>query len=100
MAKENDERIPFKRLTIAREAAGLSQKALSDILSVDAVTVNRWEHGESKPNWDYLRKLSKVLNVTIDYLLENDAVDTFTVEETDLILRAAAILNKKMKKKN
>lgn len=100
MAKEKDERIPFKRLTIAREAAGLSQKALSDILSVDAVTVNRWEHGDSRPNWDYLRKLSKVLNVTIDYLLENDAVDTFTVEETDLILRAAAILNKKMKKKN
>jgi transcriptional regulator with XRE-family HTH domain len=100
MAKEKDERIPFKRLTIAREAAGLSQKALSDILSVDAVTVNRWEHGDSRPNWDYLRKLSKVLSVTIDYLLENDAVDTFTVEETDLILRAAAILNKKMKKKN
>ena len=100
MAKEKDERIPFKRLTIAREAAELSQKALSDILSVDAVTVNRWEHGDSRPNWDYLRKLSKVLNVTIDYLLENDAVDTFTVEETDLILRAAAILNKKMKKKN
>ena len=100
MAKENDERIPFKRLTLAREAAELSQKALSDILSVDAVTVNRWEHGDSRPNWDYLRKLSKVLNVTIDYLLENDAVDTFTVEETDLILRAAAILNKKMKKKN
>ena len=100
MAKEKDERIPFKRLTIAREAAGLSQKALSDILSVDAVTVNRWEHGDFRPNWDYLRKLSKVLNVTIDYLLENDAVDTFTVEETDLILRAAAILNKKMKRKN
>ena len=98
MAK--DERVPFKRLTLAREAAQLSQKALSDILSVDAVTVNRWEHGESKPSWDYLRKLSKVLNVTIDYLLENDAVDTFTVEETDLILHAAAILNKKMKKKN
>jgi outer membrane protein TolC len=72
---------------------------VDDILSVDAVTVNRWEHGESKPNWDYLRKLSKVLNVTIDYLLENDAVDTFTAEETDLILRAAAILNKKMKKR-
>ena len=94
------ERVPFKRLTIAREAAELSQKALSDILGVDAVTVNRWEHGESKPNWDYLRKLSKVLSVTIDYLLENDAVDTFSAEETEVILKAANILNRKIKKKN
>ena len=100
MTKEKDERIPFKRLTLAREAAELSQKALSEILCVDAVTVNRWEHGESRPNWDSLKKLSKVLNVTIDYLLENDVVDTFTAEETETILRAAAILNKKMRKKS
>lgn len=95
-----DDRVPFKRLTTAREAADLSQKALADILGVDPVSVNRWEHGDSKPNWDYLRKLSKVLNVSIDYLLENDAVDTFNAEETEIILRAAAILNKKIKKKN
>ena len=94
-----DDRVPFKRLTTAREAAELSQKALADILGVDPVSVNRWEHGDSKPNWDYLRKLSKVLNVSIDYLLENDAVDTFNAEETEIILRAAAILNKKIKKK-
>ena len=94
-----DDRVPFKRLTTAREAADLSQKALADILGVDPVSVNRWEHGDSKPNWDYLRKLSKVLNVSIDYLLENDAVDTFNAEETEVILRAAAILNKKIKKK-
>ncbi|MDY6391502.1 MAG: helix-turn-helix transcriptional regulator [Bacilli bacterium] len=94
-----DDRVPFKRLTTAREAADLSQKALADILGVDPVSVNRWEHGDSKPNWDYLRKLSKVLNVSIDYLLENDAVDTFNAEETEIILRAAAILNKKIKKK-
>lgn len=94
-----DDRVPFKRLTTAREAADLSQKALADILGVDPVSVNRWEHGDSKPNWDYLRKLSKVLNVSIDYLLENDAVDTFNAEETEIILRAAAILNKKIRKK-
>ena len=94
-----DDRVPFKRLTTAREAAELSQKALADILGVDPVSVNRWEHGDSKPNWDYLRKLSKVLNVSIDYLLENDAVDTFNAVETEIILRAAAILNKKIKKK-
>ena len=38
-----DDRVPFKRLTTAREAAELSQKALADILGVDPVSVNRWE---------------------------------------------------------
>ena len=101
MAKEpNEEKIPFKRLTEARQAAEMSQRSLADVLCVDPVTVNRWEHGESHPSWEFLRKLSKVLSVTIDYLLENDAVDTFTVEETEVILKAANILNRKIKKKN
>ena len=94
-----DDRVPFKRLTTAREAAELSQKALADILGVDPVSVNRWEHGDSKPNWDYLRKISKVLGVSIDYLLSNDEGDAFTKEETETILEAVKILQKKVKKK-
>ena len=98
MPKENKE--PFVRLTTAREAAELSQKNLADVLGVDPVSVNRWEHGESRPSWEYLRKISKVLSVSIDYLLENDEVETFDAEETELILKAANLLNKKLRRKN
>lgn len=94
-----EERIPFERMTVAREAANMSQKRLAEILGVDPVSVNRWEHGESRPSWEILRKISEALNVSIDYLLSNDTFDTFNAEETDIILRAAAILNKKIKKK-
>ena len=97
MAKENKE--PFTRLTTAREAAELSQKNLADVLGVDPVSVNRWEHGESRPSWEYLRKISKVLGVSIDYLLSNDEGDAFTKEETETILEAVKILQKKVKKK-
>ena len=60
----------------------MSQKALSDILGTDAVSVNRWEHGNTRPNWEYLKRISKALGVSIDYLLENDDGDFFDAEET------------------
>ena len=94
-----NERIPFERMTAAREAANMSQKRLAEIIGVDAVSVNRWEHGESRPSWEILRKISETLDVSIDYLLSNDRHDTFTVEETEALLRASDIINSKVRKK-
>ena len=92
-------RVPFERMTMAREAAEMSQKTLAEKIGVDPVSVNRWEHGESRPSWEYLRKISAILNVSIDYLLSNDGFDTFTKEETDTILKATEILQKKVTRK-
>lgn len=68
-------------------------------MGVDPVSVNRWEHGNSRPSWEYLGKISKALNVSIDYLLENDDGDFFNQEETESLLRAAEIIRSKVKKK-
>lgn len=94
-----EERIPFERMTAAREAANMSQKRLAEIIGVDPVSVNRWEHGESRPSWEILRKMSEALNVSIDYLLSNDRFETFSVEETQVLLRATEILRAKIKSK-
>ena len=90
---------PWKRLTTVRESKNMSQKALADILSVDPVSVNRWEHGNSRPDWENLRKISKALGVSIDYLLSNDDMEIFGIEETDTLLKAAKILQSKVTKK-
>ena len=90
---------PWERLTTARESKNMSQKALADILSVDPVSVNRWEHGNSRPDWENLRKISKALGVSIDYLLSNDDMEIFGIEETDTLLKAAKILQSKVTKK-
>ena len=87
------------RLTMARESKEMSQKTLADILGVDPVSVNRWEHGNSRPDWENLRKISKALGVSIDYLLSNDDMEIFDAEETDTLLKAAKILQKKVTKK-
>ena len=55
----------------AREAAGLSQKQVSLELSVSAPTVCEWEKGKKHPNSENLKKLAKLYNVSVDYLLGN-----------------------------
>ena len=90
---------PWERLTTARESKNMSQKALADILGVDPVSVNRWEHGNSRPDWENLRKISKALGVSIDYLLSNDDMEIFDADDTDTLLKAAKILQKKVTKK-
>lgn len=87
------------RLTQARESKNMSQRALADMIGVDPVSVNRWEHGNSRPDWDNLRKISMALGVTIDYLLSNDDMELFDAGETEAILNAVRILQRKVKKK-
>lgn len=90
---------PWVRLTTARESKNMSQKALADILSVGPVSVNRWEHGNSRPDWENLRKISKALGVSIDYLLSNDDMELFDAEDTATLLSAAKIIKSKVTEK-
>lgn len=53
----------------ARETAGLSQKEVAISLHVSAPTVSEWESGKKNPSAPNMKKLSKLLNVPIDYLL-------------------------------
>ena len=87
------------RLTMARESKEMSQKTLADLLGVDPVSVNRWEHGNSRPDWENLRKISKALGVSIDYLLSNDDMEIFDARETQVLLEASKIIKKKVVEK-
>ena len=52
-----------------RTQAGLSQEELSQKLFVTRQAVSRWETGETIPNTDTLKQLSKLYNVSINTLL-------------------------------
>lgn len=52
-----------------RKARGLSQEQLAEKLGVSRQSVSKWELGESSPETERLTVLSKVFNVTTDYLL-------------------------------
>jgi transcriptional regulator with XRE-family HTH domain len=55
-----------------RKKKKLSQEQLSVILSVSRQTISNWELGETSPNPEQLKMLSKTLNVSIDELVGND----------------------------
>lgn len=50
-----------ERLLIAREAAGLTQQQLADLLKVDQVQVSKWERGGTRPRFERLEAMTAVL---------------------------------------
>lgn len=46
-----------KNLRDARRAEGLTQRQFGDLVSVDAITVSRWERGKSRPEDDHLDRV-------------------------------------------
>jgi len=56
-----------------REAAGISQMRLSEMINVPQPTIASWETGRALPRAEKLPLIAKALNCTIDDLLKTDA---------------------------
>lgn len=63
-----------EKIAKQRKILGLSQEELANRLNISRQSVSKWELNESDPDLTNLVKLSNLLNVTTDYLL-NDTVD-------------------------
>lgn len=61
----------FRELRIAHGYK--TQKELADALFVNQTAVSQWERGATRPTSEMQIKLSKLYNVSIDYLLGNDS---------------------------
>jgi len=60
------------RVAAARDAQGLSQKALSKKLGIGLKTLEGWENDVSEPRANKLQMLSGVLNVSLPWILTGD----------------------------
>lgn len=54
-----------------REAAGITQTALAEIISVPQPTIASWETGRALPRAEKLPLIAKALGCTIDDLLKD-----------------------------
>lgn len=71
-----------EKLKEARKQAGLSQEQLSEKLGVSRSAVAKWETDNGIPDIDNLKVLSKLLNMSIDYLLDNgEVIDELVIRE-------------------
>lgn len=58
-----------ERIKKARHLAGLSQKQLGDLIGKGISTISEWESGKRSPDVELIPEISKVLNVSMGYLI-------------------------------
>src|SRR5688572_4320129 len=62
------------RLTEAREAVGLTQIALADLLQVTRQAVCQYESGDASPSPEVMRRISDKLDLPIRFFLQRPPV--------------------------
>ena len=78
-----------ERLKFLRAKNGFTQKQVSEALSIDRSTYTYYEIGKTNPDVNMLRKLSRLYNISIDYLLENK-IGLSTVKQSSDTYRISA----------
>ena len=64
------------RLKEIRTQKGLTQAQVSELLDCSTTVYSRYETGDRQPSIDVLISLSKIFNVSIDYIVNNPWSDT------------------------
>jgi Predicted transcriptional regulators len=65
-----------------RKSNGMSQEQLAEKVGVSRQSISKWESGDSTPELERLVELSKVFNVSTDYLLLSGEVDNLVMRTT------------------
>jgi len=79
-----------------RKKSGLSQEQLGEKINVTRQTISNWELGETSPNPEQLKLISKELNVSIDEMLDND-IQSILVEKVSNTEKLAGLVLKILK---
>lgn len=92
-----------ERIRNLRESRGLSQDGLGKILGVDRTTIVKWETGASRPTRS-LKRLAHYFNVTTDYILGNEELQSKHIYSAALpvvgnIIKALASLSPEKQEK-
>lgn len=61
-----------RRIAFYRKEKGMTQKELAEFLHISYQAVSKWESGKSMPAVEMLYEISKLLNVTVDALLNEN----------------------------
>lgn len=76
-----------------RKKKGLSQEELAEKVGVARQTISKWELGETSPDLKQSKELSKIFNVSLDELVDNDIKDVL-VEKTSNTEKLAGLILK------
>lgn len=79
-----------------RKKQGMSQEELAEQVGVARQTISKWELGETAPDLKQAQMLSKIFNVSLDELTDNDIKDVLVekVSNTEKVTNKALLLLK------
>ena len=71
-----------EKIKEARKQCGLSQEQLAEKMAVSRSAVAKWEANNGLPDVDNLKALAQLLNVSVDYLLDDgEVIDEVVMRE-------------------
>lgn len=70
-----------EKLVALRKEKRLSQIQLAEMMNVSRQAVSRWKVGASVPSTDNLKYLGKLYDVSLEYLLHDDATESICVDK-------------------
>ncbi len=85
-----------KKIMALRKKNGLSQEELAEKVGVARQTISKWELGETAPDLKQAKELSKIFNVSLDELTDND-IKNVLVEKTSNTEKLAGLILKLIK---
>lgn len=74
-----------QRVKKLRDAAGLTQEELADVLEVSRPAVGAWESGRSRPRLDKMQQLANYFSVTVAELMGESASSLMVPKPSDSI---------------
>lgn len=80
-----------EKLRKAREAKGMTQQSLAEKLYVTRQAVSRWECGDRFPDLITTKRISQILNVSVDELISDNEMKS--VAERNPIIEKPYINN-------
>lgn len=85
-----------KKIMELRKKNSLSQEELAEKIGVARQTISKWELGETSPDLKQAKYLSKIFNVSLDELTDND-IKNILVEKTSNTEKLAGLILKLIK---
>ncbi len=75
-----------------RKKNNITQEELAENVGVSRQTISKWELGETSPDLEEAKKLSKIFNVSLDELVDNDIKELLTEKVSNTEKLAGLIL--------
>ena len=65
----------------ARQERGLTQEQLGNMININKSSISRYEKGIQLPELENIKKIARVLGISHQYLLEDEFMNEFVIEE-------------------